>query len=774
MATIPVRVPSYERRDLDSKVPIVVADAPVLTGQMNVRRYTESNVTNTTASTSAPSLPRGWIEMKDPSGKPMFYNTANGQTSWQRPAIRTLPPGYQKALSPDGKPIFIHTETGTVSYEWPSNSGETAPPATSHVASPTQPPFHKPADRRLMNLTKPAPAGRSQSMVHVDVNLDTVKAVPGVEQAFAVHQLSTNNNTKVLSKQLATDMSQTTVALRDTTITAASLATRQAKVVGKTMISPKRMQKVSRKFVIQTGAMTLQAARACKTLGKDMVDAADKKGKYQPKQQRPFIPYNANAAVDYQQQGIRTTTSNQFPQQGNGKPQSGLTISANANANFSVNATVPARKPVRKPVQKPFQQGTGVVNASGYLSGTANASYVNYDSTTYSVEKPPIQAAAEIEASQEVQAQQQATPNSSATQNPSQQTIASPQMQQMSQGNFKVHVQGQLQANASLGVQATGSVQRPNLTMNSRPQIQSNSSLASPPPSYDQAVRPSRPTTGTPTQGLSYNSRPQTTQQSPNSQSGSTQDSDIGPIAQVIDHIHVPDSQSEHTANHGHMHPASHALHQQHQSHQQHQAHQQHKAHQQNQSHQQRQAHEQHQSHQEQQAHRREDAYQQHDAHQEHQPYQEQQLYNEPTPQQNYMTGQSQQAETESGYVIEQNQTNIEQQAVYQDTSAMTGSTGYSDQTDATYEVYAQETVMPTNDGGAVGYEEVYFEGESGVIAHQEVVYMDGEGEIAYEEATMYVDSNGEYGYEEEYAEVGECADDEYGMEEDVGCEADF
>jgi len=138
------------------------------------------------------------------------------------------------------------------------------------------------------------------------------------------------------------------------------------------------------------------------------------------------------------------------------------------------------------------------------------------------------------------------------------------------------------------------------------------------------------------------------------------------------------------------------------------------------------------------------------------------------------MTGQNQQAETQSSYVIEQNQAIIEQQAVHQDTSAMTESNGYSDQTGTTYEAYAQETVMPTNDGGAVVYEEVYFEGESGAIAHQEVVYMDGEGGIAYEEATMYEDGNGEYGYEEEYAEAGECGDDEYGMEEDVGCEAEF
>ncbi|KAI9875859.1 MAG: hypothetical protein M1823_007384, partial [Watsoniomyces obsoletus] len=100
-----------------------------------------------------------------------------------------------------------------------------------------------------------------------------------------VHQLSENNNVKVLSQKLASDVAETT-------ITAASLATRQAKVVGKTMVSPKKMQRFSKKIAVQSGALTVKAGRACKVMMNEMVDAADGKGKYGQKKVRRYVAYN--------------------------------------------------------------------------------------------------------------------------------------------------------------------------------------------------------------------------------------------------------------------------------------------------------------------------------------------------------------------------------------------------------------------------------------------------------------------------------------------------
>ena len=115
------------------------------------------------------------------------------------------------------------------------------------------------------------------------------KVVPGMNSAYAIHQLSENNNSGVLSKALVHDIGVTSSAMKDTTIMAASLAARQAKTVTNTMMSPKRMRKISKKMVVHTGAIGIKTGRACKGLMHEMVEAADKGDKHQPEQHH-FVP----------------------------------------------------------------------------------------------------------------------------------------------------------------------------------------------------------------------------------------------------------------------------------------------------------------------------------------------------------------------------------------------------------------------------------------------------------------------------------------------------
>jgi WW domain len=102
-------------------------NSPVSTSPPEVQWHTVATAGNRNG-IHQEGLPPGWTEMKDPSGKLIFYNTASGQTSWRRPRIRTLPHGWQKTQTPEGRTAFICVENGTVSYEWPSlASGRTAP-----------------------------------------------------------------------------------------------------------------------------------------------------------------------------------------------------------------------------------------------------------------------------------------------------------------------------------------------------------------------------------------------------------------------------------------------------------------------------------------------------------------------------------------------------------------------------------------------------------------------------------------------------------------------
>jgi WW domain len=258
---------------------------------------------------AAPSaLPPGWIEMKDPSGRNMFFNTATGQSSWQRPIVWTLPPGWQKSQTPDGKVIFIHLESGRCSYEWPAAQSHAsdiagATPLTQSVSAPPQPVGRSPGGRpphqdRSQSMPSYKPQGSSLMRVNIDRDLAR-KVVPGVEEAYSIHQLSENNNCSVLSKALAHDIGVTSNAIKDTTIIAASLAARQAKTVTK-MMKPSRMRKMSKKMVVHTGALGVKTGRACKGLMHEMVDAADKKGKYQPKQ-RQFMPDGIQPLQDLQE-----------------------------------------------------------------------------------------------------------------------------------------------------------------------------------------------------------------------------------------------------------------------------------------------------------------------------------------------------------------------------------------------------------------------------------------------------------------------------------------
>lgn len=164
----------------------------------------------------------------------------------------------------------------------------TAPGKPAAIGTPT------------LNRSQTAPVQASQDPLSATVSVNTTmarKAVPGYGQALAVHQLSDRNNSTVLTRKFAADLAVTTTAMKDATISGASLATRQAKVAGQIMVDPKRMQKMSKKMVIKTGAMGVKTGRALKSMMGEMVEAADKKGKYQPKN-RQFVPYDGQ--VEYQ------------------------------------------------------------------------------------------------------------------------------------------------------------------------------------------------------------------------------------------------------------------------------------------------------------------------------------------------------------------------------------------------------------------------------------------------------------------------------------------
>lgn len=319
-------------------------------------------------------LPPGWLEMEDPSGRTLYCNPTTGTTSWERPVIRRLPPGWMKSQTPDGKTIFIHPETQRCSYQFPSlaqapmSQPQPQPQAVQmpqiarHTTAPgraitSQPPT------LVRSQTAPVQQPQDPSLVAVTVNTAMArKAVPGFGEALAVHQLSERNNSTVLTKKFASDLALTTAAMKDATISGASLATRQAKVAGQIMVDPKKMQKMSKKMVVKTGAIGVKTGRALKSMMGEMVDAADKKGKYQPKH-RQFVPYDGQleyqAKVPIQRPSPASAQTPEKVHEYEYQQQHALTSQLQQNtipspSHFHVAATpittttgVPARKPVR-------------------------------------------------------------------------------------------------------------------------------------------------------------------------------------------------------------------------------------------------------------------------------------------------------------------------------------------------------------------------------------------------------------------------------------------
>ncbi len=235
-----------------------------------------------------PPLPQGWLAMQDPSGsgEPLYFNSLTGQTSYARPVVRILPPGWVNSQTPDGKTIFIHLETQRCSLEWPQQVQEvqTQQPQMPQLSRYTTTPGNITAQGRpdlFRSQTVPVRPPQSPPIVSLNINAAVVrKAVPGLEEAYAVHQLSERNNTHTLSQKFNSDMAQTTSAMREASISGAAVATRSAKVVGQTLVSRKAMAKASKKMLVHTGAFGVKTGRAVKGVMGEMGDAADERGKY--------------------------------------------------------------------------------------------------------------------------------------------------------------------------------------------------------------------------------------------------------------------------------------------------------------------------------------------------------------------------------------------------------------------------------------------------------------------------------------------------------------
>ncbi|KAK5045654.1 hypothetical protein LTR84_009023 [Exophiala bonariae] len=316
-------------------------------------------------------LPPGWLEMADPSGRTLYCNPTTGTTSWERPSVPQLPLGWMKSQTPDGKTIYIHAETQRCSYEFPSQPQASVSQPQAKIQPqirplntqmpqitryPTAPGKNATIGAPVLHRRQTAPVQALQDPLSVTVSVNTTmarKAVPGFNEALAVHQLSERNNSTVLTKKFAADLAVTTHAMKDATISGASLATRQAKVAGQIMVDPKKMQKMSKKMVIKTGAMGVKTGRALKSMMGEMVEAADKKGKYQPKD-RHFIPYDGQ--VEYQMkvpvqhpaQVPMKTHEDEFQQQQQQQQQEASIVPRPHPAASQTTITgVPARRPVR-------------------------------------------------------------------------------------------------------------------------------------------------------------------------------------------------------------------------------------------------------------------------------------------------------------------------------------------------------------------------------------------------------------------------------------------
>lgn len=230
--------------------------------------------------------------MQDPSGsgRPLYCNPSTGQTSWERPEVRVLPSGWVKATTPDGKDIFIHLETQRCTFQWPEQG--VSPPARSPKPVVQGTPISRTVTVPGNGIVQSKPKiVRSQTVPVLPQQqhaIATRKHIPSSTAANTIDHLSDRNNTRVLSSKFASDLAQTTSAMKEVTISGASLATRQAKVVGQTLVSRKKLGKASKKLVVHTGALTVKTGRAFKGLVSEMVDAADKKGKYDPNQRHPI------------------------------------------------------------------------------------------------------------------------------------------------------------------------------------------------------------------------------------------------------------------------------------------------------------------------------------------------------------------------------------------------------------------------------------------------------------------------------------------------------
>ena len=307
----------------------------------------------TVAASPLPSLPPGWMAIQDPSGsgKPLYYNSSTCQTSYARPAVRVLPTGWVKSQTPDGKTIFIHPETQRCSLAWPQEAQKvhTQKSQMPQLSRFTTTPGNVAAESRpdlFRSQTVPARIPQSPPVVTLNINAAAArKAVPGLEEAYAVHQLSERNNTHTLSQRFNSDLAQTTSAMREASISGAAVATRSAKVVGQTLVSRTKMAKASKKMLVHTGAFGVKTGCAVKGVMGEMLDAADKKGKYQP-EVRPFVPYNGQVQPQVLAQ-MHSHESQQQEKMSMSNPLSTQPILGSSAVAMSAPTKIPARKPVR-------------------------------------------------------------------------------------------------------------------------------------------------------------------------------------------------------------------------------------------------------------------------------------------------------------------------------------------------------------------------------------------------------------------------------------------
>src|SRR6266498_3985902 len=85
----------------DSSPTSIYNDSSIAVNALTTRRQSAPNPTTNVRKTShqdPPALPAGWVEMKDPSGRTMFYNMTTNENTWERPQPepRALPSGWEE------------------------------------------------------------------------------------------------------------------------------------------------------------------------------------------------------------------------------------------------------------------------------------------------------------------------------------------------------------------------------------------------------------------------------------------------------------------------------------------------------------------------------------------------------------------------------------------------------------------------------------------------------------------------------------------------------